>query len=650
MLLALLAAALLHPYDPFPAPALTLIEAARDTVWFTAPATDWSPAASYAYVRATGTWVRYTGVARARVPQHLPARPGDSVDVAPGWTLLRLPDREEGVAGGYVLVSSRDGRRIPVAADMRSPAVRATIRGALSDFWMRSNADSLPAPSLSITRWARDEGGIWFGFDGGQYEIMEGDLAVLLRFDLATGKLEVVATPELADAHVSGLAIAGDRVWVGTQYARQLEGIVGEHGVLVRGLRGGPWRAITSHDGSLPGDLIHAVVADRGALWVTSDGGISRLDLATGTWSSAYFTLAMRGDSVVHELTTTRPPHPRTGVTILTLAELLGAPRRVFWDAASALPAERFDIFVSLDDEEWDVSAAPAALAHPALVPFLREAVRRGGAGRDAAIEALGLLGTTDALSLVSAAFDSGHGSARVTAALAMARLGDSTGVRYLRNRLADTVPTGEDDRTIEPVIHAVVELRDREGLRLLGPWLNTPSGAPAAFAALADRSDLAGWRMLARRARENASLRSSLLTRVARCDSGCSDPVNDPEIRALVGELARRALADPRQSDLFPAGAIAVRYGDPAFMPYLIGGLTMSMDHYAASVRALIRLTGIDTVPATVEPTPEERIRAQRFFAAWWAANQRGFRPVPRPVGEAALLRWYDRPRGRIP
>ena len=138
----------------------------------------------------------------------------------------------------------------------------------LPDHWILYTAENSPLAHNSVRAVVRDQAGrLWFGTEQG-----------LSSYDGAGWQTYRAGDLGLVDDTVHVLAMGSDgRLWVGT-----------ETGAAV--LDGRAWTPLTVATSGLPGDRVQALAIEPGAggdkVWFGTNAGVSRLDTATGEWTS----------------------------------------------------------------------------------------------------------------------------------------------------------------------------------------------------------------------------------------------------------------------------------------------------------------------------------------------------------------------------
>ncbi len=162
---------------------------------------------------------------------------------------------------------------------------------------MQDRLRNEPGPTIraGALRWFAIAG----GFTGG-----EGQLGGLVAFDSETGRFTVTRHDLLVDATVTRLYAHKDALWIGTaRYGpTSIEG--GNGLVLYRPARR-EWRQFSVRNSRIAGDIVWDMAGDDRSLWVATNEGMSRYDLARKLWSSWYWNAMKNGPG--YELRN-RPP------------------------------------------------------------------------------------------------------------------------------------------------------------------------------------------------------------------------------------------------------------------------------------------------------------------------------------------------------
>lgn len=210
--------------------------------------------------------------------------------------------------------------------------------------WLRKDYGER-APGATLGTYAHAQGRLFFGLNGGFSEGM-GAFGGMAIFDLEGETWHVQRPDELLEATASGVVATLERgaVWIGTLYP-------GEYGPgpasgLVRfdtrTCDWGRFESFEAGDGRLDGDLVWFVRSAGGAIWVSTENGISRIDLRherirNFAWAreeptpdSAFALRADRPARVVATQGTGGPSRGRIGFTAVARAGVAGsnaAPR-----------------------------------------------------------------------------------------------------------------------------------------------------------------------------------------------------------------------------------------------------------------------------------------------------------------------------------
>jgi hypothetical protein len=285
-----------------PKPWIRQVRVVGDTVWFEGDRGFDSVKVRYCFARRSGEWCRAPRTWRmdkpgARVPRGL----ADSITLAPGLALVcRPPLPAGGDCEAFGVRAAGDTSLYPLVPRAGRPVLAMLQRAA------QLETDDPPAISEFVTAWATGTDAVWFGLGGGFPEGI-GAYGGILRFDRARRTVETIVHAGLANATVTGLAIDGDTLWVGTIHPAEY-GPVGSTGVLCRDLRTGRWTTLDSAGAWLPDKVIQAIAARDGALYVATRDGLAAFDTRTGRWSVRYFRRATVAGSMGYVLGEKRPP------------------------------------------------------------------------------------------------------------------------------------------------------------------------------------------------------------------------------------------------------------------------------------------------------------------------------------------------------
>lgn len=317
-------------------------------------------------------------------------------------------------------------------------------------------------------------------------------------------------------------------------------------------------------------------------------------------------------------------------------------------------PDSFFTLLARIPAAHFDSAAAGRhriahALAHPEIVRRLvaLDSANEDGFGLGAdEVAAIGLLGDTAYRPILQAIPAQDYGDEEFVAqlALALARLGDTSRVAALRQGVGHG-SLGFNDLRYAEALH---ETGDSAVLPALVRYADS-TRYNVAFEAVRLFASRDRWRALVTHFVGDANMRDDFLDWMALSDR--PDTLTDPVLRAALARGVRLALANPiprgtpDREDHTPhyrAAAIAVSLRDPALLPALFPLLASDSTDWEIATRALILLSGVDTVPAPPRPNAAEREAVRAFWPKW--LKERGGRQevvVPAAVGEDALRRW---------
>lgn len=627
-ILAFVSGAVFGPDPSFPKPAIERVRVVGDTVWFEGTRGFDTQGTRYCFIRRTGTWCRLPQPMFDTPSANVPRTPRDSVVVAPGLMLVCRPSDTWPSSCDTFGVLADDDRTVRWLI----PQITRSTRNALQKAIELETEEQLSV-STFVTAQVAEDRAIWFGLGGGFPE-GEGAFGGLLRFDRERRTVETVTHPALANATVTGLVIDGGALWIGTIHPGEY-GPWGSTGILRRDLRGNAWAKIDSATTALPDNLIQALAASNGALYVATGDGLAVFDSKAQRWSVRYFRRTLIADSIVYALATARPTDEPGDEAMFILMQRLHVRRRAAFAATMRqIGLERLRPVLVPREGTFE-----QALAHPALVPFLVEAL----ATRDATSLAAGALARIGDRAVVASLREALARTPDIRTgapiAAALAQLGDSTGLAWLRDRLRSDAPsylrrdvltalaTVRDTSSVGPILSLLVGKDTNEELRA------------AAMSALRAYESRPVWRRLIDTAAQVPELRRRVV------DAADSVALNDTVVAAAVGDWALARLDSAGQGDnLYSAIAVATRLRPYDAVPALVRVLGVGGILVGPAAEALVRLTGVDTAPPISPWHPEGRRPAQEFWSAWWRANADGYRIVSPDVGKRAYNAWWER------
>jgi hypothetical protein len=623
------------------APTLTRVIVEPAAVWIVSNQQRVNPLSLvYVYDKPTARWRRAPAAAGPVVATLWPDRLEDRVLLAPGYNLALASGPD---AGGPVIISRTDSRTYVLRQELTAEDRR----------WLKADSPSLadlPVGGFSQA-WTRAGNDVWFGLGGGYTEEGSGGLGGLVHVDLGSGRVEWVRSRYLLTVTVSSLAVMDGALWIGTLHPGECEETAGV-GLLRYDLKSHEWQRYTADSSALPSDLIWMIAADGNRLWVTTPAGIAALETRSRAWKVWSFALALHGDTMVHELVEGKHPSATVRDHFFNLMTLMQIPdRQAFLQAWLTTDTMRFSTFA----ESGNPDTAAVGLAQPPMAPFLVQALNRRGAPRSLAAIALGRLGDPRWIPALRAVFDpsdTDRSDQSVAFAVALTELGDSTGVRWVR-RMLDSTRSGSENRGMNfaNAIHAAGRIRDGRSIPDLTGLLRGSRGGRwtlEAYSALWQIGTPDAWLALARNVtlpREKRQLFSDFL------GGATGMPVQDSAFRAAVSETAvstLRSVPDaPRvREDIARAADVVVHLARIDAWPQLVELIKGNQTGYQLAMTTLIRLTGVDSVPAPPVADSLQRARADAFWRSWFAAPARsaGLRAVAPRDGDAALDRWRRR------
>ena len=632
-----LAFVLLLQQGVIPPPQLTRIVVNRDTVWFIGAWYDSRDperrpnSVVYALVRQSGQWVRTTPHTFSPDPVTVPASRRDTVRMHPGYDLVRI-----GPGTGLLTILARDTRRlVPLRPFLTPEARNLRPRGGIwygLDF--QGSIERLPLGGANGT-WAVGPDAIWLGTSGGFSEGF-GAVGSLFRFDMKTRTLESIWADLLLQSKTTSLSLAHGALWIGTLS----EGEYGPgpaEGLLRYDTSARTWSQFRVDSTPLPGDVVWTTATDGERVWIATNGGVAEID-QDGRWRVGYFAPAMRGDTLVFELTSVRPSP--VAAKVLYLARRLEIPPTPeFIAAAQTIPPERLECLIDLQSM-YDQCVVDV-LAVPALAPFLRDALSGRGAG--IAAKALGKLGDRDAIPALREALRVqsqvrpaifAEDRAAIFAEVLWSSLGDSTGLTWVRDRLRLDPTTS--------VMFAAARMRDMASVPVLIAMLGSPALEGSAINALSLYESKAVWVQTADGALADPSRAGSFLHGLYT--NGAFR--GNPDVAEKAHRVALIALRHPDPSVQRAGATHLVRFSkDTTGIPHLIRLLTEDPEHGGDILEELVRATAVDSVPAPPFGATEAQLATARaFWTAWWQRSRATFGFADEVAGVAAYRRWRDR------
>ncbi len=623
---------LLQGGSSFPKPTIDHIAVTGDTVWFEGARGFDAERRRYCYVRRSGGWCRFPRATAGEGPRsRVPRSPRDSLPIGRGLTLVCRPYAEGSDECETFGVLTGDDRREHWLVPHVTLASRQSLLRAIP-----LETDEAPQVSGAVTAYASAEDAVWFGLGGGFPE-GEGAFGGLLRYDRARRTVETVTHPGLANATVTGLAIYGGELWIGTAHPGEF-GFWGSTGILRRDLRNGRWTTLDSATTPLPDNLVRTLAVAGDVVGVATRDGLAVFDPKTRRWAVRYFRRTIVTDSIVYALAVARPADEAGDEALFVLMESLGVRRReAFAAAVRTAGTERLRTLLTGEITSED------ALADRTLVPFLVEALQSPRASGLAA-GALARIGDRSAAPAIRTALvRATSAEAAAPLAAALARLRDSTGLAWLHRNLVAGAPSYVQ----RDVIVTLASIRDPSSVSpLLSVAARRGTGSElrlAAVDALRAYESPSVWRRMVESAAPEPELRPLVI------EAADSVAVRDSTVARTLGDWAFELLGAGRTRDrLDGAIRLVARLRPHDAVPALVRAVVDSMSGGTAA-HELVRLTGAIDAP-TIDPWRGERGRraAQEFWQTWWTANRATYRVVPHDVGERAYRAWLTRVRER--
>jgi hypothetical protein len=502
-----------------------------------------------------------------------------------------------------------------------------------------------------------------------------------MRFDRSSRRTVTMTGAEVASTAIVGLAETHRALWVAG--SEDLAASLGDAGLFRLDLGARTWSRVTADSGGLPVAHPTALAASGDTLWVGTDDGVALYDERSGRWDVGWFHVEMVSDTAEgqndRDLITI--DHHFSLVTHLSASDearsrlVIEIAEQIINNGRSDDPADTgaraldsvLATIRAVPPAHWDSAlAAPSeVLAHAFANPALIAVATAGWLDADSSditldadvMRAIGFLRDRRYLPFLRGAWQQGSLPADEMFALAstLAQFRDTAAVRWLH----ETATKSPSWYQIEPAVDALAAVGDTVIGPAIAERLNEPGadqqGGPAlllwAFSRVATPAQ---WRAAMPSLAASGRLRLALLDRFDARRIIDSIVRSDSLTRVAAIEIARHELTTPGRTgkigdgriDRWAAADICVLLGDRDAVPYVMPLLTQSPQDYRMATTTLIQLTGVDSAPPWLAPTPSQRAVAQRFWTDWWAAHGPGLAPVP-VAGKAALRRWRMRALG---
>ena len=477
-------------------PAITRVALRNDSAFFHDP--DAADGSAYVFDRRARTF------ARVRAPADIP-EPFNSRRYVEDSDWVTLVDSLE-----LAMVELPDGSRSHVVrvAGKRNIPLRG-VRVAAEQRWRR--ARGLPATPpipdgdmryvkedwspIDVMSFAVDSAAIWLGLYS-PHEYEEFALGGMLRIDRRTHEVVVIADTAVMHATIGQIVADGKG-----GYLLRVDGAIARFDTATRRIRR---LDVGVHD-------VQRFALANDTLFVAGTWAIAVADLRSGAVISRGFELKIVGDSAIHALADS------TVEPTVNFRAALGVARRLpisplgAWMRAAVgrvrpvsieyyFPGDRQSVRLGVDstdttsersvyrdeDLEGPTGLYVDSLTHPSLRPFLREAIRSGDMYvRLELAELLLAASDTAAAPYLRAVFDSVPYPYSARIAVALALLGDSTGHRWIRQALVDSLRASASMDPTRPIHHfvfnAAMSVKDPANVPRLQELLADPRYAPGA-------------------------------------------------------------------------------------------------------------------------------------------------------------------------
>ena len=278
----------------------------------------------------------------------------------------------------------------------------------------------------SASAWMLHRGTLWVAFPGfeSEGESQRGSLAAI---DTTTGRVIRYVHRTIDSHRVSQIAAEGTTLWLATVRDGEY-GQYGESGV-VRVDLAGPTPRFSPNQQRSPEqgtNEVERIAAANGVLAIMANAGLA-VRLPDGRWEWRYWQLGITGDLIGHTLAL-KPEYNPDNILLLTVATMrLTRPGPV---------ARAFKLRgISSDNPDgFSADSLGRTLLAAGVLPIIRETVIRGDSLHPAVLAAAGLSGDRGLVPFLQRRL----GSRDVEAALALVRLGDSSGVAHFRRSVRE--------------------------------------------------------------------------------------------------------------------------------------------------------------------------------------------------------------------
>jgi hypothetical protein len=190
-------------------------------------------------------------------------------------------------------------------------ALRSGVPAPGAEPYLRAAHEERP-PVSRLGPYALSNGRLFFGLQGGFTE-GEGGFGGLAIFDLDAESWDVLRPVQLREAAVTDVVPDPNRgtLWIGTVHYGEY-GPYPASGLLRFDLQDCTWTGFTTENSGLAGDMVWWLRWTSDGLWVSTENGLSRLDLEDGSFRSFRWSPAAAGSPIAFELKADSPSRKRS--------------------------------------------------------------------------------------------------------------------------------------------------------------------------------------------------------------------------------------------------------------------------------------------------------------------------------------------------
>ncbi len=269
-------------------------------------------------------------------------------------------------------------------------------------------------------------GQLWVAFPGFDTEglAQRGTLAVI---DTVTGRVVRYSNASIVSHRVTQMAAEGSILWLATQRDGEY-GAYGESGVVRVDLGGRTPRFLPSQERSQEhmANVVERIAAKDGVVAIMARAGVA-VRLPDGQWDWRYWQLGVQGEAIVHTLVETAEYNPDAMLLLAVANMRLARAGSVF----RALKQQN----ATFPDPSWlPIDETARILLDAGALPMVKQTIAQHDSVHPVVLAAAGLSGDRTLLPLLRPNLAT-RGS---EVAVALVRLGDTTGVAQFRRMIAD--------------------------------------------------------------------------------------------------------------------------------------------------------------------------------------------------------------------